>query len=110
MWRDHLIRIRPDLAGPYERVWLSSAQMMTELGQFADRDDPCLLWHNEAAYETIFTFLAARLLLSDDSVGACERIHARWKWLRGHRRALRIRTLSAILRITHYLEHNANEI
>ena len=88
--------------------WLDDDRKMTELGQFSDREAPCLVWQGDAAYENIFTFLAIRFLLSEDSVGACERIHARWKWILGHRRALRFRTLNSVLRITHYLEQNGS--
>ena len=106
IWREHLVRLRPSQVSPYEKIWLDDSHMMIQLGRLADRWEPCVVWRDNGAYNMMFTFLAARFLVSDDSVGDCERIHARWKWILGHRRALKFRARNAILRLTHYIEHN----
>ena len=59
-----------------------------------------------AKYLILFKFLAPRFLLAPDHVLDAERIHARWQWLCSLKRAMKLQTLNATLRLMHHLEHN----
>ena len=73
---------------------------------FYAEDPPVLLWHGKGRFEALFRFLAPRFLLAPDHVLDAERIHARWQWACIQKRSLKVHTLNASLRLTHYLEQN----
>ena len=73
---------------------------------FSEADPPVLLWHGQGKFQNLFRFLAPRFLLAPDHVLDAERVHARWQWLCLQKRGLKLQSLNACLRLTHYLEHN----
>ena len=67
---------------------------------------PVLLWKGHGKFEVLFKFVAPRFLLAPDHVLDAERIHARWQWLCDKKKALKLMTLNASLRLQHYIENN----
>ena len=65
-----------------------------------------LLWQDSCSYEALFRLLAHRFLLAPDHVLDAERIHARWQWLCKIKRALKLQTMNASLRLMHYMEQH----
>jgi hypothetical protein len=84
----------------------SQESLWQNLMDFSQEDPPVLLWTGHGKYERLFRFLAPRFLLAPDHVLDAERIHARWQWACTLRRAMKLQTLNATLRVMHYLEHN----
>ena len=103
-FQNHLVRLRPQNATPYDQAWLGNDRLMSELGLFCVRHDPCVLWHGRGRYSTCFMFLACRFLNCEDSVMSAEGVHARWKWVCHVRRRISLPVLNAILKLTVYLE------
>ena len=73
---------------------------------FSKANPPVLLWQGHGKYLIVFKFLAPRFLLAPDHVLDAERIHARWQWLCNLKRAMKVQTLNATLRLMHHLENN----
>jgi hypothetical protein len=82
---------------------------MTQLENFAHRKCPVRVWHGNGEYKALFQFLAMRFLLAPDQVLDCERAHARWNWICLSKRALRLPSMNAYLRLTSYLEGHKQE-
>ena len=82
-----------------EHLW----QNLEDLSKAEPR---ALLWKGHGKYESLFKFLAPRFLLAPDHVLDAARIHARWQWTCSQKRALKLQTLRAALRLMHYMEHN----
>ena len=89
----------------FEEHLFNQEDLRRPLEDFARAEPPELLWHANGKYESLFKFLAPRFLLAPDHVLDCERVHARWQWLCGGKRSLKLQTLNASLRIMHLLEH-----
>ena len=102
----HLTRTKPGNRTPFEQHVFESSELWDNLVDFSRASPPCLLWHGHGKYKALFRFIAPRFLLSPDHVLDAERVHARWQWLCSIRRALKMHSLNACLRLTHYLENN----
>ena len=102
----HLATTRPGNRTSFEKHIFESEPLWKTLVDFADSEPAVLLWHGHGKFEPLFKFLAPRFLLAPDHVLDCERVHARWQWSCSQRRALKMFSLNALLRLTHYLEHN----
>ena len=85
---------------------LSQEELWQNLEEFAREDPPALLWKGHGKFEVLFKFVAPRFLLAPDHVLDAERAHARWQWLCGKKKALKLMTLNASLRLQHYIENN----
>ena len=109
-FHEHLIRLRPAAATPYEKHWLETDALMRQLYRFKCKSPPCLLWHNDGAYSEMFIFLAIRFLSEEDSVLDCESIHAEWKWLEELRRGMKFKMLNALLKIKRYLQDHGEQL
>ena len=102
----HLVKTRPANRTAFEKHLVDNEYLWKPLEEFAKAEPPVLLWHGIGRYEALFKFLAPRFLLAPDHVLDAERVHARWQWVCSVKRGLRIHTLNAMLRLTHYLENN----
>ena len=102
----HLVTTRPNNRTPFEQHLFSRDELWRNLEAFSKAEPPVLLWHDHGRYECLFKFLAPRFLLAPDNVLDAERVHARWQWSCGQKTALKLHTLNASLRLTHYSEHN----
>ena len=76
------------------------------LEDFSNAEPPVLLWRGQGKYDRLFKFLASAFLLAPDHVLDAERVHARWEWACEQRRALKMQTLNAGLRLERYMENN----
>ena len=101
--RDRLARLRPGEGSSFERHMLDSEVLLNELGVFADREVPCLLWRAKGAYKHLYIFLAQRFLSGQDSVLASEGLHARWKWLTVQKRGCGLVLLNSLLKVKEFL-------
>ena len=102
----HLVTTKPGNRTLFEDHLVNSMELWQNLEAFSKEDPPLLLWKGRGRFERLFKFLAPRFLLAPDHVLDAERIHARWQWICGAKRSLRIQTLNALLRMMFYLEHN----
>ena len=89
-----------------ENHFFSQEDLWQNLEGFSKAEPPVLLWKGHGKYESLFKFLAPRFLLAPDHVLDAERIHARWQWTCIQKRALKLQTLNASLRLMRYIEHN----
>ena len=101
-----LLTVAPGRQSSFERSVSDNVTLMANLQAFANVTPATCLWKNHGAYKPLFRFLALRFLLSPDQVLDCERFHARWQWLCATKRALRLKSLNASLRLTWHLEQN----
>jgi hypothetical protein len=90
----------------FENHLMTTQDLWDNLVEFANATLPVLLWQGHGNYEVLFKFIAPRFLLNPDHVLDAERIHSRWQWACILKRALKIQTLNASLRIMHYIENN----
>lgn len=104
---EHLASTRPANRTLFEAHIFESASLWKDLESFSTAEPPVLLWHGQGKYQSLFRFLAPRFLLAPDHVLDAERVHARWQWLCLQKRALKLHSLNACLRLTHWLEHQA---
>ena len=104
----HLVTTRPGNRTSFENHLFNTEPLWKALEEFSKAEPPVLLWHGRQQYEALFKFLAPRFLLAPDHVLDAERVHARWQWHCNERRALKIHTLNATLRLVHYMENNQN--
>ena len=102
----HLVTTRPANRTSFENHLFSVEHLWQNLEDFSKAEPPVLLWQGHGKYEGLFKFLAPRFLLAPDHVLDAERIHARWQWACTLKRAMKIQTLNASLRLMHYIEHN----
>ena len=102
----HLVTTRLANRTSFENHLFSQEHLWQNLEDFSKAEPSVLLWKGHGKYECLFKFLAARFLLAPDHVLDAERIHARWQWLCATRRAMKIQTLNASLRLMHYMEHH----
>ena len=101
-----LVTTRPSNRTQFEKHLLETPCLWKDLEDFSQAEPPTLLWRNNGQFETLFRFLAPRFLLCPDHVLDAERIHARWQWACTIKRGIKMHTLNACLRLTHYLENN----
>ena len=102
----HVASTRPGNRTPFEEYLLTQEELWKNLLEFSEAEPAVLLWHDNGKFERLFKFLAPRFLLAPDHVLDAERIHARWQWICRAKRAQKIQSLNASLRIMHHLEHN----
>ena len=102
----HLATTRPGNRTSFEEHLVTQEDLWKSLLEFSEAEPAVLLWHGNGRFERLFKFLAPRFLLAPDHVLDAERIHARWQWSCRTKRALKIQTMNASLRLTHHLEHN----
>ena len=102
----HVVTTRPANRTSFENHFFSQEDLWQNLEDFSKAKPPVLLWKGHGKYESLFKFLAPRFLLAPDHVLDAERIHARWQWTCIQKRALKLQTLNASLRLMHYIEHN----
>ena len=102
----HIATTRPSNRTSFEQHLIDNGELWQTLEDFSKADPPVALWQNRGRYRSLFKFLAPRFLISPDHVLDAERIHARWQWLLGLKRNLKLHSLNAVLRISHYLENN----
>ena len=82
--------------------------MMQEMTEFAAEAPPVQLWKRGGRYSHLFKFLAGRFLANPDSVLDVERQHAVWQWVLQRRRAMKLKSLNAWLKLSAYLRgHDA---
>ena len=102
----HLATTRPSNRTSFEKHLFTQEELWKNLEDFSNANPPDLLWQGHGKYLHLFKFLAPRFLLAPDHVLDAERIHARWQWLCRLKRAMKLQTLNATLRLMHHLEHN----
>ena len=102
----HLASTRPSNRTHFEQHLFETRPLWENLVAFSEATPPVLLWHGRGSYEILFRFLAPRFLLTPDHVLDCERVHARWQWLCNIKRSIKMHSLNATLRLTHFLENN----
>ena len=100
----HIARTSPSNRTPFERFLFEDSSKWECLVTFANARPAVRLWQGRGLFEDLFRWLANLFLVGPDHVLDCERIHARWQWLIAARRAVRLPTLNAVLRLTHYLD------
>ena len=102
----HLVTTRPANRTSFENHLFNTGELWQNLEDFSKADPPVLLWHDHGKYEWLFKLLAPRFLLAPDHVLDAERIHSRWQWACTLKRAMKIQTLNASMRLMHYMENN----
>ena len=100
----HLASTRPMNRTLFEGYMFD--HLWENLTDFSQACPPVLLWHGQGKYEALFKFIAPRFLLAPDNVLDAERVHARWQWSCSLKRAVKMQSLNASLRLTHYLEQD----
>ena len=81
---------------------------MEQLNGVAAASPPVLLWKGGGRFAQLFKFLAARFLANPDSVLDIERQHAVWQWVLLRRRAMKLKSMNAWLKLGQYLRgHDA---
>ena len=102
----HLVTTKPGNRTSFEDHLVNSMELWRNLEAFSKEDPPLLLWKGRGKFESLFKFLAPRFLLAPDHVLDAERIHARWQWICAAKRAYKIQTLNASLKLMFFEEHN----
>ncbi len=102
----HLATTRPSNRTSFEKHLFDTEELWASLEQFSQAEPPILLWHGNAKFAPLFKFLAPRFLLAPDHVLDAERVHAQWQWACGIKRSLKMHSINAILRPTHYFDNN----
>lgn len=100
----HLASTAPSNRSSFERFLFEDPRKWDCLVAFSTARPAVRLWHGRGLFEDLFRWLATLFLVGPDHVLDCERIHARWQWLVATRRAVRLPSLNAILKVTHYLD------
>ena len=104
---NHIARTSPSSRSPFERFLFEDDDKWDCLVAFANARPAVRLWHGRGRFEGLFRWLATLFLVGPDHVLDCERVHARWKWIIATKRGVRLPSLNAILKVTHYLDgHN----
>lgn len=102
----HLVTTKASNRTHFESYLFDTRPLYDNLVEFSSAEQAVLVWKGGRKYEVLFRFLAPRFLLAPDHVLDCERVHARWQWSCSEKRGLKLHTLNACLRLTHYIEHN----
>ena len=102
----HLATTKPGNRTAFEHYMFTEDGLWKNLEEFSQAEPAVLLWRDNGKYEQLFKFLAPRFLLAPDHVLDAERMHARWQWECLDKRALKLQTLNASLKLMHYMEHN----
>jgi hypothetical protein len=102
----HLATTKASNRTHFESYLFDTQPLYDNLVEFSLAEPAVLVWRGRRKYEVLFRFLAPRFLLAPDHVLDCERVHARWQWSCSEKRGLKLHTLNACLRLTHYIEHN----
>ena len=101
---EYLIRLPPNQRTPFEQAWCGDDELMLQTALIATDPEPQCIWRKGGRTAKLFYFLANRFLGAPDSVLACEGIHAAWKMITLGQRALKFRTLVAVLKLRSYLQ------
>ena len=102
----HLASTPPLMRTSFEAYMFETSDLYHNLVEFAHADPPVRVWQGRGIFAVLFKFLAARFLTAPDNVLDCERMHGRWQWQCDFKRALKMHTLNATLKLTRYLELN----
>ncbi len=100
---DRLVTLRPGQATPFEAAMLADDRLMRDISTIANDPSPACIWRKRGRTAHLFRFLASRFIGAPDSVGACESIHAQWKWLEINRHNIKFKLLNALLRLRTYV-------
>ncbi len=104
---DHLSSTAPRKRTRFETTLWEDGQIMRELTDFAAQGEPTQVWKEQGRWAALFRFLAPRFLANPDNVMDVERQHAVWQWHLAGRRALKLKSLNAWLKLSSYLRANA---
>ena len=102
----HLATTPPALRSAFEDYMFSTTSLWQNLVDFANAKPPQRVWQGRGHFVELFKFLASRFLTAPDNVLDCERMHGRWQWQCEIKRALKMHTLNATLKLSRYLELN----
>ena len=105
----HIAKTPPANRTLFEAHLFETSELWTELEAFGNATPPVPLWKGRRRFENLFRFFAPRFLVAPDHVLDCERQHARWKWMCGAKRGLKLPGLTAFLKCTSYLEKHDGE-
>ena len=103
---NHLASTPPPNRTHFEKYLFDNEGLWQDLTCFSKANPAVLLWHDSGKYKRLFEFLAPRFLLAPDSVLDAERVHARWQWECATKRSIKMHSLNASLRLSHYHENN----
>jgi len=106
--REALRTLFPTPPSEFASWFKSNETLMRELQLFSDEEPPVLLWHGSGKYKELFTFVAARFCSSPDHVLDSEGIHAQWKWIETSKRAVKLKSLNAVLRLASYVHFHGD--
>eukprot|EP00959_Pyramimonas_sp_CCMP1952_P417550 8748244-Pyramimonas_sp.AAC.1 len=102
----HQASTRPMNRTTFEAHLFDARGLWANMAAFSEADPPVLLWRGQGKFEQLFKFLAPRFFLAPGRALDAERVHARWQWACTIKRGLKMYSLNACLRLTHYLENN----
>ena len=107
-FREYLIRLAPAKRNQFEQSFCGDDCKMTQLEDFCDMDPPRLVWKCNGRFKDLFIYLAIGFLSAPDHVLGCESMHARWQLLEQAKRAMKLKTLNALLKLTVCVETFGN--
>ena len=96
---DHLKRKPLASLTSFEQCIRCDEVLWAELGNFAERTPPVVLWRGDGAYRKLFEYMAPRFLACQDSVLGAEGIHSRWQHLVRTKHNVQHPLLSALLKL-----------
>ena len=99
----------PAMRTPFETYIFDTTTLWNNIVDFANANPPVRLWHGRGHFAETFKFLASRFLTAPDHVLDCERTHGRWQWQCATKKALKLMTMNATLKVTRYLEGHDRE-
>lgn len=78
-------------------------QLMSQLCAFCERMPPVCLWQGSLEFKDLFIFIACRFLANPDHVLDAEGVHAKWKWIGDVKRAIKLKMMNAILKLSSFI-------
>ena len=105
---EHLCRTPASKRTSFETTLFEDQELWKALEDFSLQKEPSVLWGSQGRFAPLYRFLAARYLANPDHVLDVERQHAVWQWVLLRRRALKLKSLNAWLKLGEYLRGFGN--
>ena len=92
----------------FEKVIFNDRPLWANLRDFSAREPPTVVWGAKGTFAPLYRFLAPRYLSCPDHVLDVERQHAVWQWVLQRRRAMKLKSLNAWLKLGDYVLYHEN--